>query len=637
MNQGGTLRADGTGPYSGTITLTGGTLSLGLVQPAISSAATLDLTGVTLNTGGIGAAPVTLKADGDVKIPNPWVLEFGSLILASSVDLTGNMTVKPAGTAPPEFDPDQGVTVGLGGSFTSSSTLDSLVIGGKGQVQLDKTFNGGPNPGGAAGLTVDGGTLVSSVTVSFDGTVKLNTGTLKLGANNAVGTGSLFLGSLGKNASIQLLPVSGHIIAVNMPTTFYGGSLAVSGAEQLQLAGAANNPPALANQLSVETTLNPAPKTVVAFINGLNAAQDLHVGGGGSVQLGGQLLGRIQVDQDGLVVPLATFGGTGSIVVNSGGGFTTYNGSTLASNQRNTFAGTVTGLAGSTIVFDANFPLGQIVGGTTYAPTINLGSTAGGNPVALIVTTGAVTMPDVTTVTFAGGTILLAGDDLTLNNLAASADTTVQVLSARQSLIVPKAFGPDPGAPALPSSDVTLNGGMLQIGGTLSSGLVVQAGTLWLMGTLHGTGTIDGNGGTIVSSSNNTFAGTITMAGGNLAGTGVNPFGVAPGAVIVNRTCNLTASAGHAGRPIGRGGADRRQRRHRQQRRYAQRPERRHLCRGGHRQRRHGGDHRQRAVRWPGHGQQRSAGSQHLVARRPGDRRQRDLHRSGTDQQRRRR
>ncbi|MCX7424576.1 MAG: autotransporter-associated beta strand repeat-containing protein [Planctomycetia bacterium] len=167
--------------YSGVLSGTGSLTKTGDV--------TLTLAGANTYTGGTNIVAGTLRLGADNTLPIDGTVTFGGpgnyygmLDLAGYDQQVGGMAVAPGTTAA-----NQRIAIGPNGvSDTSTLTFNGAgasVFGGA----IQDTFGSGPQK---VSLTVSGGTLTLSGPNSYTGDTVINAGTLVLGADNTLPTGS---------------------------------------------------------------------------------------------------------------------------------------------------------------------------------------------------------------------------------------------------------------------------------------------------------------------------------------------------------------------------------------------------------------------------------------------------------------
>ena len=210
-----------------------------------TGAGTLTLTGTNTYTGATTVAGGTLRIDGNSRL--------GNTTNTLTISNAGVLDVTAAGTL------TNAVTIGAGNGVLLNSSSGALVVAGNvskdGTVFTSRAGSGtniftGVISGASANsdFVVDGGTTVFSNVMTYNGpTIVLNGGTLNLGTNNAIPTGSAL--RLGTNATAGTVNLQGNNQTVasletqgtagtNNLVTLGGGTLTIDGGGSTTYAGA---------------------------------------------------------------------------------------------------------------------------------------------------------------------------------------------------------------------------------------------------------------------------------------------------------------------------------------------------------------------------------------------------------------
>ena len=528
----GTLTLSGTNTYTGTTTVSAGTLALG-ASDVISNSSALTVNGGTLALGShsdtVGA--VTIGSNGGSITSTTGVLTGTSYtfnntsaatvsaILAGSVNLTqagsGTTTLSGAntysgtttisggtlsisadnqlGNAP--VSASTGSIIFNGGTLntTASFTLNAnrgIAMTGNGTINVDGstvlTYNG--IIAGAGDLTKSGaGTLVLGGNSTLSGTTTNSAGTLQIG--NGATSGSLGSGAVINSAILAYSRSDDVILSGDLSGA---GSIAQSGSGTLYLTGS--------NTYSGDTYIN---------------SGSLSVGNGGSTGSfgSGSIFnnGSLSINRTGSISVSNVISGTGSLTKLGSG--------TLTLSGPNTYTGGTTINAGTVALGTSN------VLANTGAVTVNGGTLALSS---YSDTVGAVTIGA------NGGSItsttgVLTGTSYTFNNTSAA---TVSAILAGTGDLTQNASG-----------TTTLSGTNTYTGGT-----TINAGTLALgaSNVLANTGVVTVNGGTLALGSYSDTVGAVTIGanGGSITST----TGVLTGtSYTFNNTSAATVSAILAG------------------------------------------------------------------------------------------
>jgi len=513
----GILNLASPSDYTGTTQLKEGTLQI--MNP------------LSLSTGDLQVNPaagitVTLDCVVPLSLSNNVTLQgLGTLVVNGDLTLSGMENGPPStlatGTAASNF-------VTLTGSLTLNDTLTGaattpLVVGGTGTLTLGEKFNG------SSPLTLTGGTLDASANaIPFSGNINVKAGTIRLGADKALGPGHLTLGSINTKNLVTVI-LQKNITLSSTDVHLGGGTVIVKGA------GKTLTLPLV--YLDDSTELDATANTVTFNKGYTGDIYTLVVGGTGTVQLGGQFftdkttdgIGTLDV-KSGTVELLPSLEGSGEIDVDGA----TVDGAKLLSNSPNTVRGQIDVNSG-TLQVGASQALGAT--GTI----LHLGSSLNHIGVKVNNTSGVVDLGQLFTY-FDGGTVMVSGGKLTLS--AFVEDNTEIDIAKGTTVALPRGiFDLLTKQGNLISSPLTVSGsGVLQLGGSpvghdttkpnnLNSQVTVNAGATveLLQGiftnpdgstvgvSLSGNGSIVVAGGTLKSlGSQLKFVGSITLNAGQI-------------------------------------------------------------------------------------------------------------------------
>ena len=268
----GTLTLSGANTYTGTTTISAGTLvaasntALGTTAAgtAVASGATLAL------PGGITVGAETLSLNGSGVGTN------GALRNLSGNNAWGG-TVTLAGTT--EIQSDAG-TLTLGAANSVTGTNRALMIDGAGNTAINGTITTG-----TGSLTKNGtGTLTLSGANTYTGTTTINAGTLRYGVNNAIASGAVVV-YIGGTYDLNNFSDTIGALTVNSGAT---GGTVTTGTGTLTLGGNVASTGGAANAtISGNLALGAAARTFTTT----NAADGLTVSA--------VVSGAVGLDQDG--------------------------------------------------------------------------------------------------------------------------------------------------------------------------------------------------------------------------------------------------------------------------------------------------------------------------------------------------
>ena len=443
----GTLTLSGVNTYTGTTTISAGTLSINTIQNVGGGASSL-------------GAPTTV-GNGTIAIGATGILKYtGS---GHSSDRVINKTT-------------DGSTIDASGSGTL--TLTGGITGNNDNLVLTGTGNGiesGVIGSGNATLTKSGtGTWTLSGTNTYTGTTTINAGVLNIQNNSALGTTGAVTVASGATLQIQ------GGITVNKTLTLNGTGISNDGALR-NISG--NNIWSGAITLGSATRINSDSGTLTMTGGIIGAGQSLTLGGAGNITVS-----TTAISGAGTAL---TKDGAGTLtlsVANTFTGGTTLSAGTLNINNANalgTVAGTFT-INGGTIdntsganITTLNYPL-ALNGDFTYSGSV---------PRNLNLGTGAVTLNADRQIAVSAGSLTIGG------TISAAARNLTKAGAGTLSF----------GSNTVTLNSLTINAGTL----TSTSGTLSLAGDFTNNGTFtHNSGTVTFNGAavqTLSGSSSTTF------------------------------------------------------------------------------------------------------------------------------------
>jgi|GEM_PF-809420 len=559
----GTLTLGGSNSFTGTLTLSAGTLAIG--NDSAAGKGTLSL----------GAA--TIQASGGAHTLSNTIAFTGNPIFSGSNDLT--------------FSGDATLTKNRTFTFNNTGLI---------------TFNGviGQSSNGKKLTKAGSGTLVLGNANTFSGGLVISAGTVVLGNNSAAGTGALTI----NNAAVQ---AGGGARTIGNSVTL-GGNVALTGTNDLTFSGATT--------LTGNRTLTVSNGNTT-FSNVISGAFSLVKSGTGALIFSGAsantFSGTLTIN-DGMLIlnksaGVNAFGGT-SLAIGDGAGAS--NSAIVQFNASNQVAdttgvtvnsdgqinlqgftdtvgtvtmtgGSITGTGSSRLDLGGNLTV-SAAGSTVAQVTANVGLNAGrtftvnNNSVSTDndlsvsgvisngVATGTLTKAGAGTLllggsnTYSGGTIINNGL-LSIDNSAALGTGTVGLGDTTGTNSATLLFTANSGRTAGNAITVRAgSSGALTLGGVNTSGTNTFNGNITLNqsvtlsaaagGEVDFNGTISGSGagitkigaGTVRFSGSNTFTGLTTISAGSLAWGASNV--IAGGGVTVNgATAVLDLGANHTG------------------------------------------------------------------------------------------
>jgi autotransporter-associated beta strand protein len=559
----GSLTLSGANTYTGGTTLSAGTLNINSASAIGSgsftiSGGTLNNTSgssVTLSTNNaqtwngdfaftgtndlnLGNGAVTLGASRTVTV-NGGILTVGGIISGSSLGLTkagggtlilggvntytGATTVS-GGTlqtsAADRMSDSSAISVSSGATFALGGNETVASISGAGNYSLGAntlTFGDTSNQtvsgmiSGTGALVKSGsGSITLSSSNSYSGGTTISVGTIRIGHDNALGSGSLKLGVSGTTATITFSSTDATDRSISNVLTAFAGS---SWNTTFGSAGTGNL--TFGNTTSV--TLGAVRTFTVnnswtSFANAFTGASDgITKAGTGTLMLAGNN-----------TYTGATTINTGTLQIGNGGAT-----GSLSSSSAITVNGT--------LVFNRS---GDVVQGTNF-------SSASISGTGSLVQNGAGTLTLNAANTYSGGTTLNTGTLVIGNTTAAGTGTITQ--SSGSSLLKFDTTGTISNNMSIynvaSNQTMTLSGSITAQNTTYD---VASGTTLSINGTIIGSGGVTKNGtGTLTLTGNNTFTGNTTINSGTLRAGTANALGDTR-EVMVNSGGSLLIAASEA-------------------------------------------------------------------------------------------
>ncbi|MEO8297523.1 MAG: autotransporter-associated beta strand repeat-containing protein, partial [Burkholderiales bacterium] len=486
----GTLTLAGTNSHSGAVTVSAGGLTLqGGSSLGDSSAVTVG-SGSTL-TLGLGAETIgSLAGAGNVALGYRLTLggdntttSFSGVISGSGNGITkagtGSFTLSGANTYTGATTVSAGTLVLSGGSAISDSSAVTV----------------------ASGATVSLGASETVGSLAGAGNVSLGSNTLSAGGDN---TSTSYSGVLsGSGALTKLGSGTMTLSATNTyigDTTVSAGTLALSGGSALNDIGGVT--------VASGATLSLAAAETIGTL-----------AGAGSVALGGNLT----LSRSANTTVSGAISGSGGLVKNANGtltlsGTNTYTGATTVNAGSVVLSGgaaladtsAVTVATGAALRVDGSETIGSVAGAGTL--TLNGGTLTAGGDNSSTTFSGTVNEIDPGALTKAGtGTLTLSGANTLSGDLTVAAGTlAVQAIGS----VGTGTLRLDDGSTAVFNTGTATLNNNLHLTGT---GTLRTADSLTVAGDVSGDNLrLDGSGEVRLSSGGNSYAGTTTVAAGQL-------------------------------------------------------------------------------------------------------------------------
>jgi autotransporter-associated beta strand protein len=566
----GTMVLSAANNYTGTTTISAGTLQIGaggstgsLYSPSVTSGnLSFGSTGAIVNNSALvynivgGSLHVnrTISGSGTVNATGNQAVNFAS---GTTINTTGSQTYSATATSG-RFN---GFTIADNGTVTLTSTGGNISMtgmlgtanGNTGNLNVDTSTGNG-------NVTLNTPSGISSVNFGMASlTVTAGTGTISLGTHNSLNWGtittiSLTGGSVNSTANLtsftNLNVTNSGASSFSGNLTASGGALTKSGAGTLTLSGTNTYTGAttiangtlsasnivvnagsshLGNATSAVTLGAASTQGVLSYTgNSATFTRGFTIGGAGGGRLNVTTDGQtLQVDTGAVTGSgLFTVGGAGNTTINANlthtGGLTKEDAGTLTlAGNGNTFAGLTTVNNGSLALTSGS--------GLTSGNDLTLGASGSASFANAGQTLGAVSNANTTTnalnFSAATGTVTLASLSGAGNTRFGSNGTVTGGVSTGTvnavGLLTASISGGTVGAGSL--SSTTMSGGTTTVSGTatigtMSSGTANLNGAMSAITSLNG-GTVNLGALTVLSVSNGTTSGSITGAGGGLTKT----------------------------------------------------------------------------------------------------------------------
>ncbi len=478
----GTLTLSGTNTYTGTTSITNGTIyissdaNLGAAPGTatagslvIDSNGTLAVTqGFTLNTNrGIKIGPTSGIGSGTIEVASGQTLTYGGIITSNGVSGTGGLTKTGAGTLTLS-----GVNAYTGDTLISAGTIRlgnaaALPSGsGKGNLTVNGTldlygFGASVNglSGSGAGIITSGAAGAITLTAgnnnasgSFSGAIqngsgtltlaKAGTGTLTLGGNNTftggvtIGGGTLQLANLGAlNSSIPNSVTFGAAAPTTTRLQLNGNSVTIGALATNATPGTVviENASASAATLTVSQSANSTFAGILQNGAGGGALSVTKTGTGTLTLSGANIYtGTTTISagalQAGSALSLPSGAGTGNVILNGGAaaGLLDINGYDLTINGLSGTTGAVLGkVVNNRAATVKTITVGSGDASTTFAGLIANNTGTGGTLNLAKTGTGTLTLSNANTYT---GTTIIKNGAIILGAASALPTTTVLTL-----------------------------------------------------------------------------------------------------------------------------------------------------------------------------------------------------------------
>ena len=475
----GTLLLTNTNTYSGTTTVSAGTL-------AANAAGAITNSPIIVN-GGTLTENTTNALTGSDSI----AVSSGTVTLSVANNYSGSTTISGTGTlALTSAGAINGSAISYsGGTFTESAVANEITGSSSLTVTAGSlTLSQANNYSGTT--TVSGGTLVLSGSNSSAGGTTISGGTLQLNntaSDGGLASGTLTLGGGTLQGTASPVPTITNAVALTASST-------ISGAKALTFSGTLTNTGA-SNTLTVNNSAATAITGGNVYLSDSSGSgYTLTIKGSGAVSIGDAI-----ADYNGSgTAGSLTYSGTGTLTLgaaNTYSGTTTVSGGTLVLSGSNSSAGGTT-ISGGTLQLNNTASDGGLASGTLTLGGGTLQGTASPVPTITnaVALTASSTISGAKALTFSGTlTNTGASNTLTVNNSAATAITGGNVYLSDSS-------GSGYTLTIKGSGAVSIGDAIADYNGSGTAGSLTYSGT-----------------GTLTLGAANTYSGTTTVSSGTLA------------------------------------------------------------------------------------------------------------------------
>jgi fibronectin-binding autotransporter adhesin len=539
-----TLTLSGNNTYTGTTTVSAGTLALGSNQSlgAIAGSGAISLSSYNLTADSASSTTFSGVMSGTGAFTKSGA---GTLVLSGANTYTGAITIN-GGTLSISSVANGGAASNIGQSTNAAA---NLVLGGGELAYTGSTASTDRNftltadttstihvTESGTSLTISGaaastngslaksgsGTLILSGNNSYSGTTTISAGTLEIGATGRLGGGT-YSANIANNGVLVYSGTNAQTLSGEISGT---GALTRNGAGTLTLTGN--------NSYSGVTTVSAGTLTLNNAANNNQTIQgDILIDGG--VLSYGTVDNQI-ADSSNVTITSGTLNlGSRAETINSlimGGGNLTFGNLTLGASSSFTGGSSVRQTGSSSaqrLTTNGTLTLGDTIFTYSHAST-----DAGGGLVLngdLVVNSN--TTADFTNAIVGSGRIIL-NDANRVFDIGSGANMNVawRIRSVTESLGALTKNG---------SGTLTLTASNVYSGGTTINDGTLVLGTA--TDTLANTGAVTINGGTLSIGANSDIVGVVTLAGGDITGT----IGVLTGSSYELQSGNVTAILGGTG------------------------------------------------------------------------------------------
>jgi fibronectin-binding autotransporter adhesin len=536
----GTMVLTGNNNYSGTTTISSGTLQVGNggTTGSLGTGAVVDNANLIFNLSGTTTAPGVISGTGNLS-----QVGTGTTILAANNTYTGTTTIS-SGT----LQVGNGGTAGsLGtGPITDNANLTFNTTG-------TTTVNG--SIGGTGNLTQAGtGTTVLAANNSYSGSTTISAGTLQVGNGGVAGSlgtattvtdnGNLAFNTSGTTIVNASIGGTGNLIQKGTGTTIlaannaYSGTTAITaGTLQIGNGGTTGSLGTGSVADGANLTFNRSDNTTIAnAVSGSGTLENVYLGTTQNLTNVAGFTGTYAALADEVAGTAATFNiptgtnlaaNTFDVIVTRTNSNTSFTPFPVFNTQNTSYAGTPTLQINGLVVANATAAVGgeltstntNITLGGGYLWSLNDGTTTTyytttlGSTTTALTGNAAITVAPGLTVTEAG--LLSGSGNLTIVQCGfAQCAPSTTILTANNTY----------------TGTTNITNGTLQIGnggasGSLGTGNVIDSGNLTfnvsgtttVAGSISGTGNLTQAGtGTTVLAANNSYSGNTTITAGTL-------------------------------------------------------------------------------------------------------------------------